>query len=428
MKNVTQLKSDLALSGGSPCVSKPIGAFHGIQNEEKEAVGRFFDTQKPLSGFHGSARPSFYGGDEVQSFEKKWRKLFKCKHAISMNSATSCLIAAMGAIGISPGDEVIVPSYTMSATAIAPLFYGGIPVFVDVEDQYFCLDVEKVKAAINPKTKAIIAVNLWGHPAELKALRELANQHGIYLIEDNAQAILSEENGQYCGTVGHIGLFSMNIHKHIQSGEGGVCTTDDDDLAERLCLIRNHGENVIDWLNVQDLTNTIGFNFRQTEIGAVIAQVQMDKLDRYVQRCQSVSQKLTEGIKGLQGLYAPKTRTGCSHVYYMWSLRFKANEVGCTRTEFAEALRAEGVPIAEGYVPPLYRLPMFKKKIGIGREGFPFNLAPHVSYEDGLCPVTERLHEQEILQYQPMSWDPDEQQINQMIDAFHKVHAALCKS
>src|SRR5262249_5209652 len=157
----------------------------------------------------------------------------------SINSATSGLMAAMGAAGISPGDEVIMPPFTMSATAMAPLTYGGIPVFVDIEPDTFCLDLDAVRAAIGARTRAVLAVNLFGHPARLHELRALCDEHGLKLIEDNAQAMLAEEHGRYAGTIGHIGVFSLNYHKHIHSGEGGICTTDDERLARRLQQIRN---------------------------------------------------------------------------------------------------------------------------------------------------------------------------------------------
>lgn len=411
----------LAIKGGNPAVRTPIPAYNCIGEDEKKAVIAFMDKGLPLSGFHGSPRPTFYGGPEVQAFEADWRIRFGCKHAVSVNSATSGLIAAMGAIGIGPGDEVIVPPYTMTATAIAPLFYGGVPVFVDIEDNYFCLDVGKVRAAISPRTKAILAVNLWGHPAELAALRRLADEKGIYLVEDNAQAVLAEENGRLAATVGHIGVYSMNVHKHIQAGEGGICVTADDRLAERMILIRNHGENVTDWLHVEDLTNLVGFNFRQTEIGAVISRSQLAKLDPQVERCERVAQRLTEGVKGLPGIIPPPVRQGCRHNYFMWSMRYQEDLVGAPREKFFTALQAEGMPVAQGYVRPIYRLPMFQKRIAIGSGGFPFNLSP-VSYADGICPVTERLHEKEIIQYQPVSWNPSAEQVEQMIEAVHKVH------
>src|SRR5262249_8722448 len=158
-------------------------------------------------------------------------------------SATSGLVAAMGAVGIEPGDEVIVPPTTMSATAVAPLAYGGKPGFADIEPETFGPDPAAVRAPITPRTKAIVSANLIGHPARLAELAAIAREHGLYLVEDNAQGPLAAEHGRYAGTVGDIGVFSLNYHKHIHTGEGGVCVTNDDELALRLQLIRNHGEN-----------------------------------------------------------------------------------------------------------------------------------------------------------------------------------------
>jgi dTDP-4-amino-4,6-dideoxygalactose transaminase len=339
-----------------------------------------------------------------------------------MNSATSGLIAAMGAVGIGPGDEVIVSPYSMSASAIAPLFYGGVPVFADIDPDYFCLDYDSVVKAITPATRAIIAVNLFGHPAELARLRKLADEKGLYLIEDSAQATLATEHGRFVGTVGHIGIYSLNIHKHIQTGEGGVCVTADPEIAKRLQLIRNHGENVTDWLGVDDITNLVGFNFRMTELGAAMARVQLSRIEELVGRVEKIAARLTEGLGNLKGITLPAVRSGCSHNYYMWSVKIDAAALGASRDAFSKALAAEGFPNATGYVKPIYWLPMFQKRIAIGREGFPFTLRDR-HYPMGLCPVVERMHNELLLQYQPVSWNVDDEQLEMMIEAFRKVHA-----
>ena len=417
---------DLALFGGVPEVSRPIKAFNSIGHLERLAVGKVFDRSEPLSGFFGSPQPGFFGGTEVLLLEEDWKERFGSHYAISVNSATSGLIAAMGAIGVSHGDEVIVPPYTMSATAVAPIFYGGIPVFVDIEKDYFCIDVDAVSKAITNRTKAIIAVNLFGHPAQLKQLRNLADQCGIYLIEDNAQAVSAEENGVMSGHIGHIGIYSFNVHKHIQSGEGGMCVTEDRELAKRLQLIRNHGENVVDWLDVKNISNIIGYNFRQTEIGAAIVRSQLRRIDELVGRAESIAEKLSQELRGLPGIIVPKIRDGCRHNFFMWTARFNTIDFGCTRERFAEAIRAEGVPLSTGYVKPIYRLPIFRESLATVKDGFQFNLTGQ-KYTDGICPVTEQMHEQEVIQFQPVSWDPDEKQLSQIITAFHKVYECSAK-
>lgn len=411
----------LAIHGGIPAVSRTLKPFSGIGARERDAVMNFLDRATPLSGFHGSAQPTFFGGPEVQKFEAKWCERFGVAHAISVNSATSALIAAMGAIGIGPGDEVITSPYTMTATAVAPLFYGGIPVFADIDPDYFCLDVASVERAITPRTRAILAVNIFGHPAELKKLRALADAKGLYLVEDNAQAILAEEDGRLAGTIGHIGIYSLNIHKHIQTGEGGICVTNDDALATRLQLIRNHGENVIDWLKVDDLTNIVGFNFRMTEMSAAVGVAQLDRIDELVERAESISRRLTEGTSNLAGFSAPAVRAGCRHNYFMWSAKVDPARLGTSRDAFSKALTTEGFPNAQGYVEPIYRIPMFQKRIAIGRDGFPFNLSDR-TYPDGLCPVAEAMRDVQLLQFQPVSWDADDEQVEMMIEAVRKVH------
>jgi perosamine synthetase len=410
----------LALLGGTPAVSGPIQPYRTTGAEEEAAVLRVM-RDGTLSAFLGAWSPEFRGGPEVKAFEAEWAKAFACRHAITVNSATSGLIAAMAAVGVSPGDEVIVPPYTMSATAMAPLFYGGIPVFVDIEPDCYCLDVARVAEAITPRTRAIIAVNLFGQSANLIALRALADRHKIYLIEDNAQSPLAAQDGRLAGTIGHIGVFSLNYHKHFHTGEGGVCTTDDDALAERLGMIRNHAENVADRLAGDNFTNLIGHNFRMTELSAAIGREQLKKAPSLVARRIEIAERITAGVAGLDGLTPPTVRAGARHVYYLWGGRYDAAVTGVSREVFAKALAAEGVPNSVGYVKPLYMLPVFQKRIAMGREGFPFNLTNR-SYAKGLCPVTERLHEKEMLLYLVCSYDPTDQQIGQIIDAFHKVH------
>src|SRR5262245_24160194 len=329
--------SKLAVLGGTPVRSEALRPYRSIGRAEVEAVKRVAETGC-LSGFYGSAGPQFLGGPVVQEFEEAWRQRFGVKHAISVNSGTSGLCATMGAIGLSPGEEVIVPPYTMSATVVAPLIYGGIPVFVDVDPPTFTLDVAGVEAAITPLTRAILAVNLFGQPAQLQTLRALADRRGIFLIEDNAQSLLAAENGRFAGTIGHIGIFSLNYHKHIHTGEGGMCVTVDDALAHCLRLIRNHAESVVATDVDDDLTNMIGFNYRLGEISAAVGIEQLRQIDTHVMRREHIGRRLTEGIAELEGLRVPVVRDGCRHVFYVWALCVVKNQLGATRAQFSKAL------------------------------------------------------------------------------------------
>jgi perosamine synthetase len=419
------MSDELALLGGKPVLSQELPVFNRIGPEESEQVHKVLDSGE-LSGFIGAWCDGFNGGEAVQEFESVFSEVLNCDYAISVNSNTTGLIASLGAIGLSPGDEVIVPPFTMSATAIAPLFYGGIPVFADIESNYYCLDVKAVEQQINKKTKAIIVVNLFGHPAELMKLKSLADKNNIYLIEDNAQAPLAKENGLYTGTIGHIGVFSFNRHKHIQSGEGGVCVTSDPELAIRLKAIRNHGENIIEDLAIDDVTNLVGFNFRMTELNAAIGIAQMRKAMTIISERVCIAEKISNGLSDMKGITPAKVRKKCEHVYYLLAFHYDENIVGVSRELFSKALQAEGFINSQGYIKPLYYLPLFRKKIAIGHSGFPFSLSDR-EYTENLCPVAERMYEKELLEFFVCSYDPDEKQVEQLIEAFNKVYRSRDK-
>lgn len=411
--------TELAIFGGPPVLTRALKPYATIGEEERLAVEAVMRSGM-LSGYVGAWCDAFDGGPVVREFEQRFAQTFRCKHAVAVNSNTSGLIAAMGAVGIGPGDEVIVPPTSMSATAMAPLFYGGIPVFADIEPETFCLDIEAVKAALSPRTKAILVVNIFGHPARLSELRALAHERGLALVEDNAQGPLASEQGQYAGTVGHIGVFSLNYHKHFHTGEGGVCTTNDSRLADRLRMIRNHGENVTDQLAGGDLANLIGFNFRLTEIQAAVGLAQLDKAERLVAEREGIADTFRTRLDGFPGFTVPAVRDGCRHVYYVWAAKFDERITGVSRDLFARALEAEGVPVSAGYVQPLYLLPVFQKRIGIGRDGWPFTLTNR-SYAKGACPVAERLHEREFLELNICSHAFDPEEVDAVVSAFDKV-------
>jgi dTDP-4-amino-4,6-dideoxygalactose transaminase len=273
----------LAINGGTPVKSNLFPNQANIGVEEKGAVQRVMETQM-LSEYRGNAE-KYRGGEEIQKLEKAWSDKFGSTHSIAINSCTSALHVACMAIGLKPGDEVIVTPYSMSCSATAPLLCGAIPVFADVEKDYFCLDPEDVERKITDKTKAIIAVDLFGQPFSEK-IQRLAEEKGIYLIEDAAQAVGASmqhenEDKHYTGNLGHIGCFSFTQGKHLTAGEGGMITTNDDYLAEKCRLLLNHAEAVINDFGdgvldfPYNLSNMWGFNMRMTEIQAAIVQEQL---------------------------------------------------------------------------------------------------------------------------------------------------------
>lgn len=411
----------LAILGGPPVIGEPLPVDVTVGADEAKAAMRTFERAS-LSAFYGSWGPEFLGGEEIKAFEREWGERFEVPHVVSVNSATSGIIAALGAIGLSPGDEVIVPPYTMSATAIAPLFYGGIPVFVDIEPETFCLDPLKVAEALTPKTKAIIAVNLFGHPAQLIELRALADRNGIHLIEDNAQGPLASEEGRFAGTIGHIGIYSLNYHKHIHTGEGGMCATHDPELALRMQAIRNHAENIVEPAGIASPVNMIGQNYRMTEMSAAVGRAQLAKIDKEVGRRQRLAEGLSEGLRGLDGLTVPVVRDGCRHVYYVWAMRVDEDQLGVSRADFSRALAAEGFPHATGYLKPLYMLPAFQQRIAIGRDHWPFTLTDR-QYHWGLCPIAEQMYSHELVLFEPCAWRVDDSLLGKLVAAVRKVHA-----
>lgn len=410
---------ELAFLGGEPVIRGEFAPYPSLGESEIRAVTEVVESGC-LSGFYGSWGDQFLGGPKVVEFENAWAQRFGVRHAVSVNSAASGLCAAIGALGITPGDEVIVPPYTMSASVVAPLMYGGIPVFVDIEPETFCLDLDLVRKAITNRTKAIMAVNLFGHPAHLAELRSLADEYGLKLIEDNAQGPLAAENGRYAGTIGDIGIFSLNYHKHIHTGEGGICVTDNSDLAFRLQMIRNHAENIVEPAKVDDITNLIGFNYRMTELSAAIGIEQLKNIDTHVGRREEIAHQLGQALSDFPGLTPPITRKGCRHVYYTWSMKFDAAVAGVSREKFSAALTAEGVPHGTGYVRPLYLLPVFQKRRAFG--DFPFNLTERQYYK-GLCPVAERMHEAEMLLFEVCMYDLRDSDISLIQSAFRKVYS-----
>lgn len=379
-----------------------IKKFNSISPKELLAVERFLKSDSPLSGFYGSNRPEFFGGKQIRKFEENWNKKFNTEYSVSMNSATSCLIASMGAIDLKSGDEVIVSPFSMSISAIAPIFYGAVPIFCDIEEDFFNIDYEDVVRKTTSRTKAIIVVNQFGHPAELERLKIFCKKKGIYLIEDNSQSILAHENNKLCGTVGDIGVFSLNIHKHIHCGEGGVCITSNKELASRLSLIRNHGENVVDSLNLKNNSNILGFNFRLPEISATIANEQLKRVDFLTKRTEDIGSYLSQELLDVENLIVPKVRKNCRHVYFMWSCKVK-NTSKKSLHKFCSLIQKKGILITQGYVKPIYKLSIFNENLDFGCND---KMKLYRSYYENLtCEVVERIHNDEIIQFQPVSWD-----------------------
>lgn len=337
----------------------------------------------PLSGYlAGKSR----GGYFVRALEDRWCDTFGVKYAIACNSATSGLLAASFAVGLQPGDTFVCPAMTMSATAAAPMFTGAKPIFQDVSDEDFGLDIKPMPST----TRAIFTTNLFGHPSHL-ACREWhtgSTDDPIYLIEDNSQSPFAMTPvRRYAGTNGTIGVWSLNVHKHIQCGEGGIVTTDDDEMAKRINDFVNHGENV---------GVTIGLNLRMPEICAAVALSQLNRGQSIVQQRIEQAEAIIEAIGDIPGVRPPVVGEGCTHVYYTIPFLIEG-----LRDKFCATLRAEGVPIVAGYQKPLYLLEAFRR---FARP----------------CPVAEDLQDRRLFYFENCTWSPFDDQIKQIGDAFRE--------
>lgn len=423
----------LALLGGQKVRTKSFPAYRTIGPEEEAAVIKVMRSGV-LSKFVGGWHPDFYGGPQVKELEKEWAGHFGAKHAIAVNSATSGLYCAVGAIAAGPGDEIIVSPYTMSASATAPLIFNAIPVFADIEQEYFCLDAGSIEERVTEATRAIIVVDIFGQPYDAERINDIARKHNLWVIEDAAQAPQAKYRGRFAGTLGDIGIYSLNYHKHIHTGEGGVIVTDDDDLAEKMRLIRNHAEAVVEGKGAADLVNMVGFNFRMNEIEAAIAREQLKKLPSLIKQRQDNVSYLASQLSAIPCIESAKIRPGCDHVFYMHILKFKSQIAGVHRDRFVEAVKAElppielreteGVKVVGGYVKPLYLQPLFQRQIAYGKGGCPFrceHVTRKVLYGKGLCPVCERMHFDEVINHELMRPFMSRQDLDDVLAAFEKV-------
>jgi len=437
----------LAINGGKSIRTKNFPAQETYGDEERSAIDRFLMGRKQLSGYQGNFSANFWGGKQCQELEKEWAIKFDVKYALAVNSCTSALQIACGAVGIEPGDEVIVTPWSMSCSATAPMIWGGVPVFADIEKEYFCLCPDCIEKKITEKTKAIIVVDLFGQPYDPK-INEIAKKYNLKIIEDAAQAIGStiiiknEKYGKYAGTIGDMGCYSLTQGKHLTSGEGGMIVTNDHDLYMKCALIRNHAEAVISSMpdNIQkvysSMKNMVGFNMRLTEIQAVIAREQLKKLDRFVRLRQDNAEFLNKKLSEIPGISKAEVRENCVHSYYVLPFFYDEKEIGIRRDVFIEAVKAElgkedkredkGVPISCGYIKPLYRMPLFQNNQHWSiksrtKEGQNY-LGNKIYIDNNYCRNVESLWKDELFLTTIIGLPLTDKDRHDIVEAFQKVY------
>ena len=370
-----------------------------------------------LSSFLGENGKGFYGGPSVLNFEKKIKSYFKVKHAITVNSWTSGLICSVGALkNLNPGDEIILSPWTMSACLSSILFWNAIPVFADIEKDYFTICPKSIEKKITKKTKAIMAIDIFGQSADIKIINKLAKKYKLEVISDSAQAIGSKYSNKFSGTLTNIGGFSLNYHKHIHTGEGGIVITNNKVYAERIRLIRNHSESITKRKYKENFSfSKPGFNFRLGEIESAIGVKQLQKLNYIIKKNQLVSETLNKGLSNLKGLQIPKVRKGSTHVYYVYPLLIDKNNCGFSKNRLFKFLKSYGVPVSLKYVN-LHLLPILKNK-----NVLPWNLVhKKYNYKKGDCPIAEDYQDNKYIALNMCSYNYTLENLNQIIYLFKK--------
>lgn len=324
-------------------------------------------------------------GKRVQAFEEMFAEMAGVQHAVAVSSGTAALHLALTAGGIRPGDEVIVPSITFFASVTSVFHAGGRPVFADIDDDY-CLDPESVRRQITQRTKAIIPVHLYGYAAKMEELNAIAEEHELVIVEDCAQSIGTRYKGRVTGSLGAAGAFSFFATKNMTTGEGGLITTDDENMAAMARMMRSHG------MKGRDDHLVLGYNFRMTEMEAAIGLVQLAKLAGFNQRRRENSFYLYEKIKGIEWIRIQDFDPHIEHTFFWCPIFVREEVLGMSTSDVRKKLHEAGIGTRQRYQEPLYRQPMLQEKSPYQRSydvRCPF-YGKTVRYEDLSFPNAEK--------------------------------------
>ncbi len=344
-------------------------------------------------------------GSLVREFEEKFAEYIGVKYAVAVSNGTAALHVALLAMGVGPGDEVLVPSYTFYATASTVILSGAKPVFVDVTENG-TMDPADVRKKITAKTVAVIPVHVHGHPADLDAIRDAIGDREVQILEDSAQAHGALYKGMKVGSIGEAGAFSFYPTKNMTTGEGGIITTNDEEIAERARIIRDQGQTS------KYLHEYVGFNYRMTEINAAIGLVQLSKLDEFNRRRKEIAARYSEELSGI--VEPLPVAEWADPVWHLYPIRVPAKN----RDKFVELLRSKGVLARPGYPMPLYKQPVMSR-LSDRKYNYLSVLFKEVSYESVKTPNAERLVDE--LVYLPIYHCMSDEEVAQVISAVKEV-------
>jgi perosamine synthetase len=294
-------------------------------------------------------------GEYIEKFEKSFSKFCNTKQGVSCVNGTAALHLALEALEIKKGDEIVIPSFTMIATANAVIYAGAKPVLVDSEEETWNIDVNKIEEKITKKTKAIIPVHTYGHPVDMNPLNEIAKKHGLFVIEDAAEAHGAEYNGKKTGSLSDIACFSFYANKIITTGEGGMLTTNNEELSEKAKLLRNHA-----FEKKRFIHKKLGFNYRMTNIQAAIGLAQMEKAEELVNKRIENAQYYNSLLKNTEGITLPPKKEWAKNVYWMYGILIK-EKFGMKTDNLREELLKQEVDTRAFFVP-MHKQPLYSKE------------------------------------------------------------------
>ena len=404
------MSETLAINGGTPVRTEPFPSWPVFGDEEQRLLIEVLE-----SGKWGKI-----DGDQVARFEKTFAEYHQTKHALGVVNGTTGLRLALLAMGIEAGDEVIVPPFTFIATASAVIEANATPIFADLDLNTFNIDPAAIEKAVTGRTKAIIAVHLGGLPAKMDAIMEIAGRHDLTVIEDAAHAHGAEYKGRRVGSIGHMSMFSLQASKNLNSAEGGMLLTNDDELAARLWSIHNCGRRPgRAWYE----HFILGGNHRLSEFQGAILNAQWTRFEEQAQTREENGKYLTQRMAAVPGIF-PQARDGdCTrHAYHLFPFRIDPEKFGVSREKFVEALTAEGIPAAAAYPVPLYCQPVFKE-LGFGPYTGYKNARPDLDYNQTSCPNCETISFTQGIWLEHRLMLGSRQDMDQIADAVEKIHA-----